>query len=53
MALAETLAAREALRDSKEAEIEVDMDEEVESVIEVGVRSKDKSNNFIVIIKHY
>ncbi|KAF6517625.1 hypothetical protein HZS61_003186 [Fusarium oxysporum f. sp. conglutinans] len=38
MALAETLTAGEALPDSKKAEIEVDVDEKVESVIEVGVR---------------
>src|SRR6478735_7879039 len=37
MALAESLATGEALPDSKGAEIEVDVDEEVESVIEVGV----------------
>ncbi|KAF6517789.1 hypothetical protein HZS61_003350 [Fusarium oxysporum f. sp. conglutinans] len=37
MALSENIAAGEALPDSKEAEIEVDVDEEVESVIEVGV----------------
>ncbi|KAG6995003.1 alcohol dehydrogenase [Fusarium oxysporum f. sp. conglutinans] len=37
MALAETLTAGEALPDSKKAEIEVDVDEKVESVIEVGV----------------
>ncbi|KAF6525488.1 hypothetical protein HZS61_011283 [Fusarium oxysporum f. sp. conglutinans] len=35
MALAETLTAGEALPDSKKAEIEVDVDEKVESVIEV------------------
>ncbi|OBS15534.1 hypothetical protein FPOA_12440 [Fusarium poae] len=35
VALSENLAAGEALPDSKEAEIEVDVDEEVESVIEV------------------
>ncbi|RYC77984.1 hypothetical protein BFJ63_vAg19142, partial [Fusarium oxysporum f. sp. narcissi] len=38
MALSENLAAGEALPDSKEAEIEMVVDEEVESVIEVGVR---------------
>ncbi|KAG6978897.1 hypothetical protein FocnCong_v010965 [Fusarium oxysporum f. sp. conglutinans] len=42
MALAEAIAALEALHYSKEAEIEVDVDEEVESVIEVGVRSEDE-----------
>ncbi|KAI8710801.1 HTH CENPB-type domain-containing protein [Fusarium sp. LHS14.1] len=52
MALAEALAAEEALPNSKEAEIEVDMDEEVESVIEVGVRSEDESEDFMVVIKH-
>jgi uncharacterized coiled-coil protein SlyX len=52
MALAETLAAGEALPDSKEAEIEVDVDEEVESVIEVGVRSEDESEDFMVVTKH-
>ncbi|KAJ3455738.1 hypothetical protein MRS44_017220 [Fusarium solani] len=52
MALAEALAAGEALPDSKEAEIEVDVDEEVESVIEVGVRSEDESEDFMVATKH-
>jgi hypothetical protein len=51
MALAETLAAGEALPDSKEAEIEMVVDEEVESVIEVGVRSEDESDNFMVATK--
>ena len=40
VALSENLAAGEALPDSKEAEIEVNVDEEVEPVIE-GVRSED------------
>ncbi|KAF6528591.1 hypothetical protein HZS61_008893 [Fusarium oxysporum f. sp. conglutinans] len=52
MALSENLAAGEALPDSKEAEIEVDVDEEVESVIEVGVRSEDESDDFMVVTKH-
>ncbi|RKK95538.1 hypothetical protein BFJ70_g17683, partial [Fusarium oxysporum] len=52
MALAETLAAGEALPDSKEAEIELDVDEEAESVIEVGVRSEDESDDFRVVTKH-
>ncbi|KAJ3455463.1 hypothetical protein MRS44_016945 [Fusarium solani] len=52
MALAEALAAGEALPNSKEAEIEVDMDEEVESVIEVGVRSEDESEDFMVVTRH-
>ncbi|KAJ3453818.1 hypothetical protein MRS44_018450 [Fusarium solani] len=52
MALAEALAAGEALLDSKEAEIEVDVDEEVESVIEVGVGSEDESDDFRVVTKH-
>ncbi|KAJ0126261.1 Uncharacterized protein HZ326_30635 [Fusarium oxysporum f. sp. albedinis] len=52
MALAETLAAGEALPDSKKAEIEVDVDKEVESVIEVGVRSEDESDDFMVVTKH-
>ncbi|KAJ3453596.1 hypothetical protein MRS44_017843 [Fusarium solani] len=52
MALAEALAAGEALLDSKEAEIEVDVDDEVESVIEVGVRSEDESEDFMVVRKH-
>ena len=52
MALAEALAAGKALHDSKEAEIEVDVDEEVESVIEVGVRSEDNSEDFMVVTKH-
>jgi hypothetical protein len=43
MALTETLAAVEALPDSEEAEIEMVVDEEVESVNEVGVRSEDES----------
>ncbi|RKK65530.1 hypothetical protein BFJ69_g16201 [Fusarium oxysporum] len=37
MTLTEALATGEALPDLKEAEMEVDVDEEVESVIEVGV----------------
>ncbi|KAH7460547.1 hypothetical protein FOMA001_g19487 [Fusarium oxysporum f. sp. matthiolae] len=52
MALSENLAAVEALPHSKEAEIEVDVDEEVESVIEVGVRSEDESDDFMVVTKH-
>ncbi|RSL81303.1 hypothetical protein CDV31_017046, partial [Fusarium ambrosium] len=52
MALAEALAAVEAPPNSKEAGIEVDMDEEVESVIEVGVRSEDESEEFMVATKH-
>ncbi|RYC78139.1 hypothetical protein BFJ63_vAg18988, partial [Fusarium oxysporum f. sp. narcissi] len=52
MALSENLAAGEALPDSKEAEIEVDVDEEVESVIEVGVRSEDECDDFMVVTKH-
>ncbi|KAM5527237.1 hypothetical protein FOXYSP1_19583 [Fusarium oxysporum f. sp. phaseoli] len=52
MALAETLAAREVLPDSKEAEIEVDVDEEVQSVIEVGVMSEDELDDFTVVTKH-
>ncbi|RKK19112.1 hypothetical protein BFJ66_g17832 [Fusarium oxysporum f. sp. cepae] len=52
MALAETLAAGEAHPDSKKAEIEADVDEEVESVIEVGVRSEDESDDFRVVTKH-
>ncbi|KAM5529114.1 transposase-like protein [Fusarium oxysporum f. sp. phaseoli] len=52
MALAEALAAGESLPNSTEAEIEVDVDEEVESVIEVGVRSEDESDDFMVVTKH-
>ncbi|KAJ0127305.1 Serine/threonine-protein kinase 32A [Fusarium oxysporum f. sp. albedinis] len=52
MTLAEALATGEALPDSKEAEIELDVDEEVESVIEVGVRSEDESDDFMVVTKH-
>jgi vacuolar-type H+-ATPase subunit D/Vma8 len=52
MALAEALAAGEALHDSKEAEIEVDVDEEVEWVIEVGVRSEDEREELTVVTKH-
>jgi hypothetical protein len=54
MALAEALAAGESLPNSKEAEIEVDVDvdEEIESVIEVGVRSEDESEDFMVLTKH-
>ncbi|KAJ3453328.1 hypothetical protein MRS44_017575 [Fusarium solani] len=51
MALAEALAAEEALPNSKEAEIEVDVDE-VELMIEVGVRSEDESEDFMVVRKH-
>jgi hypothetical protein len=53
MTLSENLAAGEAVPDSKEAEIEVDVDEEVESVIEVGVRSEDESDDFMVVTKHF
>jgi uncharacterized coiled-coil protein SlyX len=52
MALAEALTAGEALYDLKEAELEVDVDEEAESVIEVGVRSEDESDDFMVVTKH-
>jgi hypothetical protein len=52
MALAEALATGEALPDSKEGEIEVDVDEKVESVIEVGVGSKDEREDFTVVTKH-
>jgi hypothetical protein len=52
MALAENLAAGEALPDSKKAKIEVDVDEKVESVIEVGIRSEDESDDFRVVTKH-
>jgi hypothetical protein len=52
MALAENLAAGEALPDSKEAEIKMVVDEEVESVIEVGVRSEDENDDFMVVTKH-
>ncbi|KAI8401261.1 hypothetical protein FOFC_18130 [Fusarium oxysporum] len=52
MALAEAIAALEALHYSKEAEIEVDVDEEVESVIEVGVRSEDEREYLTVVTKH-
>ncbi|TXB97920.1 hypothetical protein FocTR4_00017035 [Fusarium oxysporum f. sp. cubense] len=50
--LTEALTTREDLPDSKEAEIEVDVDEEVESVIEVGVGLEDESDDFMVITKH-
>ncbi|KAH7463999.1 hypothetical protein FOMA001_g17978 [Fusarium oxysporum f. sp. matthiolae] len=53
MTLAEALATGEALPDSKEAEIELDVDEEVESVIEVGVGSEDESDDFMVVTKHW
>ncbi|KAM6506334.1 hypothetical protein FSOLCH5_013322 [Fusarium solani] len=52
MALAEALAAEEALPVSKEAEIEVGVDEEAESVIEVGDRSEDESEEFMVVRKN-
>ncbi|KAM6508467.1 hypothetical protein FALCPG4_19003 [Fusarium falciforme] len=52
MALAEALAAEEALPISKEAEIEVGVDEEAESVIEVGDRSEDESEEFMVVRKN-
>ncbi|KAJ0132203.1 Uncharacterized protein HZ326_24711 [Fusarium oxysporum f. sp. albedinis] len=53
MAVAESLATGEALPDSKGAEIEVDVDEEVESVIKVGVRSEDEREDFMVVTKHW
>ncbi|KAI8401267.1 hypothetical protein FOFC_18136 [Fusarium oxysporum] len=52
MTLAEALAAGEGLLGSKEVEIDVDVDGEVESVIEVGVRSEDESDDFMVVTKH-
>ncbi|KAG6996472.1 hypothetical protein FOFC_07489 [Fusarium oxysporum] len=52
MALAESLATGEALPDSKGAEIEVDVDEEVESVIEVGVGLEDERDDSTVVTKH-
>ncbi|KAI8401250.1 hypothetical protein FOFC_18119 [Fusarium oxysporum] len=52
MAVAEALTAGEVLLGSKEVEREVDVDEEVESVIEVGVRSEDESDDFMVVTKH-
>ncbi|RYC80211.1 hypothetical protein BFJ63_vAg16899, partial [Fusarium oxysporum f. sp. narcissi] len=52
MALAESLATGEALPDSKEAEIEVDVDEKVESVIEVGVGLEDERDDSTVVTKH-
>jgi hypothetical protein len=52
MAVAEALAAGEVLLGSKEIEREVDVDEEVESVIEVGVRSEDERDDFMVVTKH-
>ncbi|KAH7462791.1 hypothetical protein FOMA001_g18311 [Fusarium oxysporum f. sp. matthiolae] len=52
MTLAEALATGEALHDTKEAEIEVDVDEKVESVIEVGVGSEDEREDFTVVTKH-
>jgi hypothetical protein len=52
MALAEALATGEALPDSKEGEIKVDVDEEVELVIEVGVGLEDESDDFMVVTKH-
>jgi hypothetical protein len=52
LALAEALATGEALPDSKEAAIEVDVDEEVESVIEVGVGLEDECDDFMVVTKH-
>ncbi|RKL07787.1 hypothetical protein BFJ70_g16864 [Fusarium oxysporum] len=53
MTLAEALATGEALHDTKEAEIEVDVDEKVKSVIEVGVGSEDERDDFTVVTKHY
>ncbi|EGU88243.1 hypothetical protein FOXB_01239 [Fusarium oxysporum f. sp. conglutinans Fo5176] len=53
MTLAEALATRETLQDTKEAEIEVDVDEKVESVIEVGIGPEDEREDFTVVIKHY
>ncbi|KAM5528329.1 hypothetical protein FOXYSP1_19598 [Fusarium oxysporum f. sp. phaseoli] len=50
--VAESLATGEALPDSKGAEIEVDVDEEVESVIEVGVGLEDEREDSTVITKH-
>jgi hypothetical protein len=52
MTLVEALATGEALHDSKEAEIEVDVGEKVESVIEVGVGAEDEREDLTVVTKH-
>jgi uncharacterized coiled-coil protein SlyX len=52
MALAENLATGEALHVLKEAELEVDVDEEAESVIEVGIRSEEESEGSDMEIEH-
>jgi hypothetical protein len=52
MALAEALATGEALPDSMEAEIEVDVDEEAELVIEVGIRSGEESEGSDMETEH-
>jgi hypothetical protein len=52
MTLAEALASGEIVDERKEAEIVVDVDEEIESVIEVGVGSEDESEDLTVTAKH-
>ncbi|KAI8401859.1 hypothetical protein FOFC_18728 [Fusarium oxysporum] len=52
MTLAEALASVETLDEPKEAEIGVDVDGEVESVIEVGVGSEDESGDLTAKTKH-
>ncbi|KAI8411016.1 hypothetical protein FOFC_07610 [Fusarium oxysporum] len=52
MTLAEALASGETLDEPKEAEIGVDVDGEVESVIEVGVGSEDESGDLTAKTKH-
>ena len=52
MTFAEALVSVETLDEPKEAEIGVDVDGEVESVIEVGVGSEDESGDLTAKTKH-
>jgi hypothetical protein len=52
MTLAEALTSDETLDEPTEAEIGVDVDGEVESVIEVGIGSEDESEDLTVKTKH-
>ncbi|EWZ28117.1 hypothetical protein FOZG_18184 [Fusarium oxysporum Fo47] len=49
--LVANLVAGEAFPDSKEVVMEMVVDEEAESVIELGVRSEDESDDFMVVAK--
>ncbi|KAJ4035188.1 hypothetical protein NW753_010882 [Fusarium oxysporum] len=53
MTLAEALASGKIVDERKEAETVVDVDEEIKSVIKVGIGSEDESEDLTVTAKHY